>query len=118
MPLDVFAEDVGFEVDGVAGEAIANVGVIVGVRNDGDFGDRILPTGDYEADAVDGDGALADKVGCETSGDVDSEEPTIASLLEMSDVADGIDVAQDKVSAEFFPSLERLFEIYAHAGLE
>ena len=39
IALDVFSEDVAFEVDGVAGFAVADVGVLVGVRDDGDFCD-------------------------------------------------------------------------------
>src|SRR5262249_43594973 len=37
MERDRFGQDVGFEVDGVAGLAVADVGVIVGVGDDGDF---------------------------------------------------------------------------------
>src|SRR5215813_6253073 len=37
MEGDGFAEDVGFEVNGVAGLAVADVGVVVGVGDDGDF---------------------------------------------------------------------------------
>ena len=97
IAIDVFAEDVGFEVDRVAGGTIRDVGVLVGVGDDGDFGDigmlGGLPVGDGEADAVNGEGTFLDDVRGEIGGDVDAEEPGVAVLLEMGDVAGGVDVA-------------------------
>ena len=79
VALDVFGEDVGFEVDGVAGGAIANVGVAVGVGDDGDFGDasleRRLPAGYGKADPIHGDGAFGDDLGSEAGGDFDAKKP-------------------------------------------
>ena len=97
VAFDVFAEDVGFEVDGVAGGTISDVSVPVGVGDDGDFGNRGmlggLPVRDGEAYAVNGEGTLRDDVGGEIGGDVHAEEPGVAVLLEMGHVADGVDVA-------------------------
>ena len=96
VAFDVFAEDVGFKVDGVAGGTVGDVGVLVGVGDDSDFGDGRtlggLPIGHSEADAVHGEGTFPDDVGCEIGGDVDTEAPGFAILLEMGDVAHGVDV--------------------------
>lgn len=118
VALDIFAEDVGFKVDGVAGSTVSDVGLLVGVRDDGDFGDLIVPTGDGEADAVNGDGSLADDIGGEFGGDLDAEIPGIAIFGQVSYTAGGVDVAEDEVAAEFFACGERLFEIYPCAGFE
>jgi hypothetical protein len=106
IAFDVFTEDIDFQVDGVAGDAVGDVGVPVGVGDDGDFGDgrmrRGLPSGYSEAYAVDGEGTLPDDVRGEVSGDMNAEEPGIAVLLEMGDVTEGVNVAEDEVAAEFF----------------
>ena len=101
IAFDVLTEDVGFQVDGVAGGTICNVSVLVGVGDHGNFGDAAMPAGDGEANAVDGEGTLRNHVGGEAGGDVDAQEPGVAMLLEMGDVADGVDVAEDEVAAEF-----------------
>ena len=62
MALNVFSENIAFEVYGVAGFAIAQISVRVGVRNDGDLHDAIVPVRDSQADAIDGDGALRNDV--------------------------------------------------------
>jgi len=97
VAFDIFAEDIGFEVDGVAGGTISDVRVQVGVGDDRDFGDGGmlggLPVRHGEAYAVDGEGTFLDDVGSEIGGDVNAEEPGVADLPEMGDVADGVDVA-------------------------
>jgi hypothetical protein len=55
--LDIFCEDVDFDVDGVVGRHCVDICVLMCEGNDGDVGDAVMrvPAGDGEADAVDGD---------------------------------------------------------------
>ena len=122
IAFDVSAEDVDFEVDGVAGGTVADVGVLIGVGDHGNFGDRKLaggrPAGDGEADAVNGERAFPDDVGREACGDLDAEEPGVAVLTKVRHAADGVHVAEDEVAAEFLSGGQRLLEIYASTGSE
>src|SRR5262245_53423781 len=124
VALDVFAENVDFEVDGVAGGAVADIGVLIGVGDDGDVGDGVFPAGDGEANAVDGNGALRDDIPSECSGDVNAEEPALiaggvrAFRSEAGDSADRIHVTEDEVAAEFFAGGEWLLEVYAGASFQ
>src|SRR5262249_46593252 len=73
--LGVFAEDVGLDVEGGAGDEGAEAGGSVGVGDDGDL-DDVVGDGRYgEADAFDGDGALRDYVASEGFGKLDAETP-------------------------------------------
>ena len=85
----------------------------VGVRNDGDFSDVILPAGHGEADAVDGDRALGHHVTCEFHGDLYAKPPVFSLGDETRYAADGVHVPEDQVPAEFLAGGERLFEIDA-----
>src|SRR5271168_3368855 len=76
--LDVFGEDVGFYVDGDVDGHVAHVGVLVGEGDDGDVGDAVVPAGDGEADAVEGDGAFFCDVAAEILRDADGEPPIFA----------------------------------------
>src|SRR5258707_11665366 len=112
------SQNVAFEVDGVAGFAVADIGVFVGVGNYGDFDDVVFPACDGEADAVDGDGSFRDDVAREFFGNLYAIPPVVALGREMRDVADGVYVAKHEVSAKFFSGREWLLEIHACAVLQ
>ena len=57
--LDIFREDVAFQIHRVVRRQIANVRMLVGEWDYSNVGDAVLPAGDGEADAVDGDGAFS-----------------------------------------------------------
>lgn len=120
VTLDVFCENVDFEVHGIAGGEIGDVGVPEGIRDDGDFGDirLILPIGDGQANAIDGDGAFTDDVRREFGGNLDAEIPGVALRCEVHDAADFVHVAKDEVAAEFFACGKRLFEVDSGARLK
>src|SRR5260221_9660660 len=110
IALHVFPNHIAFEVHRVAGLAVADVGVLVGVGNHRDFGDIVLPAGHGEADAVNGDGALENDVASEIGGHLHSEPPVFAFGSEMRYAADGVHVAKDEVPAEFLARSERLLD--------
>src|SRR5260370_37159503 len=115
ISLDVFSEHIAFEVDCVAGLAVADVGVSVGVGNHGDFGDIVLPAGHREADAVNGDRAFWHYVTSEFLGNLNAEPPVFTFGREMRYAADGVHVTEDEVPAEFLARGEGLLEIDARA---
>src|SRR5277367_3463569 len=85
--LDVFGEDVGFNVDGVVDGHGVDIGVRVGEGDDGDVGDAVVPAGDGEADAVERDGAFFCDVAAEVLRDADGEPPIFAFGDEAGDAA-------------------------------
>src|SRR5229473_1831209 len=68
VALHVFPNHITFEIHRVAGLAVADVGVLVGVGNHGNFGDVVLPAGHSETDTVNGDGAFWHDVAPNFSG--------------------------------------------------
>src|SRR5215472_10333210 len=116
VALDVFSQDVALEVHRVAGLSVADVGVVIGVRNDGHFRDAIVPPRDGEADAVNRDRSLRNDVACQLIGDFDAVPPVFAFSREMRNAADRVHVSQNKVAAQFLARSERLLEIHAQTG--
>ena len=76
----------------------------------------IVPAGDGEADAVEGDGAFFGDVATQVLGNADGEPPIFAFGDEASDAADAVHVALHKVAAEPGAGGEGAFEIYQVAG--
>src|ERR1700678_4317730 len=97
--LDVFGEDVSFDVDGVVDGHAAHVGVLVGEGDDGDVRDAVVPAGDGEADAVERDGTFFGDIAAQILRDADGEPPIFAFGDETGDAADAVHVALHKMSA-------------------
>ena len=116
MLLDVFSDYIAFQIYRVSGFAFTEIRVRVGVRDDGDFSDAIFPRSDGQADAVDSDGTFGDDVARSVFGNLHAEPPAIAFALQFGDAADGVDMAEDEVAAEFFPGGEWRFEVNECAG--
>ena len=93
--LDVFSQDVGFEVDSIARLAVADVGMVLGVRDDGGFGDTclVVPARDGKADAVNADGAFGDDVAAEIFRHAHAIPPVFAFLREMRYLAECVHMA-------------------------
>jgi len=87
--------------------------VFVGVGDNGDFGEAIVPAGHGETDAVDRDGSLGHDVASEMFGDFDAEPPVFAFGSEMRYFSGGVDVAEDEMAAEFLSGGEWLLKIDA-----
>ena len=113
MTFDVFSENITFKIHSVAGLAVAEIGVFVGVGDNGDFDAAIVPAGYGETDAVDGDGAFGHDVASEMLGDCDAEPPVFAFPSEMRDFAGCVDVAEHEMAAEFLSGGEWLLKIDA-----
>src|SRR5271170_4002151 len=81
MALDVLSQNVAFEIYSVAGFAVADVGVLVGVGDDGDFSDArvVVPARNGEAYAVDGDGTFRNDIAREILRNFDAEPPVVAA---------------------------------------
>src|SRR5256884_6266103 len=90
VALDVFSQDVAFEVNRVAGLSVADVGVVIGIRNDGHFRDAMMPLSDGEADAVNRDRSLQNDVARQLIGHFDAVPPVLAFSSQMRHVADGV----------------------------
>ena len=107
VALYVFSENIAFEIHLVASLAAADVGVLVGVGNYGDFGGAValVPSRDGQADAVDGDGTLGHDVSREVFGDLHAKPPVVASrtlAIEVRHAAGAIYVSENEVAAKFF----------------
>src|SRR5437899_4797930 len=50
VALDVFSQDVAFEVNRVAGLSVADVGVVIGIRNDGHFRDAMMRSEEHTSE--------------------------------------------------------------------
>ncbi len=109
--LDVFAEEIGFEVDLGAGGPLAQGGDLVGVGDDPDpesAGDQV---GDREADAVQGDGAFEDDIAHNFGRGGDIQEPILAGPLPAEDRAQAVDVAGHEMAAELGGGAQGALEI-------
>ena len=118
IALNIFSQNVGFQIDGIAGNAIADIGVFVGVGNHRNFGDAIVPARNGQADAIDGDGAFGNDVARQVRWNFDSVDPTVAVRREVRNAAGAIHVTENKMAAEFFSGGKWLFEIYARASFQ
>src|ERR1035437_214109 len=118
MLLDIFSDYIAFKIYRIAGSTFAQIGVRVGIGDDGDLRDAIFPARDGEADAVDGDRAFADDIAGEIFRDFDGQPPAVAFALQFGDPADRVNVAENEVTAEFFSGGERLLEVDERAGFQ
>lgn len=116
VALNVFAKDVSFKVHGVADRTVGNVGVLIGVGDNGDLCNGLLPAGNSKADAVNGDRTFADDVGSHLGGDLHAQIQRFAVARKMGDSARDVHVPEDEVPTEFSSRGEGLFEIYASSS--
>src|ERR1700747_398017 len=116
--LDVFREDIHFDVDCVIDGHRVDVGVLMREGNDGDVGDAIvrMPAGDGEADTVDGDRTFFDDVAAQILRDADGEPPVVAFGDERRDAPDSVDVALNEMAAEASGGGKWALEIHGLAG--
>ncbi len=111
--IDVFAEDIGFEIDQITGAAGLEIGDIARVRDDPDAEPVAADAGDGQADAIDGDRAFLDDVAHDGRRRFDVEDVILAVLFEPPHLAPGIDVAEDEVAVEPGIGPERALEVDA-----
>jgi len=114
----VFGEEVGFEVDELAGFGGLEVGDLDGMGDDPEDGGGWGEVGDGEGDAVDGEGSFVDAVFVDVGGEGDFEAVVLAAWGEVEDPAGGVDVALDEVAAEASVGGEGAFEVGEAAGGE
>src|SRR5271155_1410125 len=98
--LGFFVVQQGFDVDGVVDGHGVDVGVRGGEGNDGDVGDAVVPAGNGEADAVEGDGTFFGDVAAQILRHANGEPPIFAFGDQASDAADAVHVALHEVAAE------------------
>src|SRR6267378_2174371 len=115
--LDVLCEDIALDVYGVARLERREIRVFVGEGDDGSFDDAVVPAGDGQADAVEGDRAFHRDVSREFFGHANAEPPVRAFGFEARHAADPVHVALHEMSAQFFHRCQGTFEIDARAGL-
>jgi hypothetical protein len=110
---DVFTEEVGFKIHGIADLAFAKRGDFISVRDDPDAETVFLHGSDGEADAIERDRTFVDHVAHDFGRCGDIEDVIALDAFPPGDLADAIDVAGDKMAAEFAARTEGAFEIYA-----
>src|ERR1700677_461391 len=113
---DVFREKFGFDVDGVVDGHGVDVGMRVGEGDYGDVGEAVVPAGDGEADAVEGDGTFFGDVAAEILRDPDGEPPIFAFGCDAGDAADAVNMTLHEMSAQARAGCQRAFEVYQVAG--
>ncbi len=91
--------------------------MFIGVGDDGQFRDVVVPARDGEADAIDRDRAFRHDIARKFFRDLYTVPPVFSFPCEMSHAADGVHMAQNKMAAEFLVGGERLLEIDARALL-
>src|SRR5690348_8256452 len=79
--VDVFGEDVAFDVEPIAGLAGGEIGGAEGMRNDGHFHESRGDGSHGQADAVDGDGTFVNQKPVEIGGNANDQFPIAAAEL-------------------------------------
>src|SRR5215469_5178393 len=92
IALNVLAQNVAFEIHGLADFLAADICVLVGERNDGDFRNAPVPTRHGHADSVDRDRALRDDVLRERIRHFHSIPPVLALAIAPPNAAGGVHV--------------------------
>src|SRR6266511_1507789 len=99
--LDVFGDQVDFEVDGRTDAFVPERRDGEGVRDGGDVERIVAERGHGEADAVDRDRTLLDDVAQHLGGRGEREAGRpVGQRVTGGDASDGVDVALDQVAAE------------------
>ncbi len=96
-PLDIFGDDIDFEIDDRAGRASGEVGRPPGLGDDRDLEPLIGQTGNRQADAIDRHGAFFNEVAAQLARVADPDDPAVPGWLGFQPVARGVDVALDEV---------------------
>ncbi len=98
--LDIFREDIEFEIDVIAGLERFEIGVAFGVGDDPareTVGEKF---GDGETDAIDGDRSFAGDVMAEVARQLDLKPVILTDRFESKNARGAIDVALDKMAAQ------------------
>src|SRR5580698_11627693 len=98
--LDVFGEDVSFDVDGVVDGQTADVGVLVGEGDNGDVGDAVVPARYGEADAIKSDGTFFGDIAAQILWNADGEPPVFAFGHEAREAPDAVNMTLHEMAAQ------------------
>jgi len=109
--LDVFGEQIGFQVDLVSLLERRQPGDLEGVRDDPQAKSVPQDLGDGQADPVDGDGTLFDDVFEKRSRGVDFEAPVLMDLAPLGDRAHPVDMSRDNVAIEASVDSKRTLQV-------
>lgn len=112
---DVFAEDVAFEVERVAGMAVAEAGGVEGVGDEVDLEPVVAEAADGEAHAVNGDGAFHHGLPREGLGTGHAPHDVAPAVAGVEEAAGLVNVAAHDVAAEAVAHGKRTFKVEARA---
>ena len=116
--LDVLGENVGLEVDPVAGREVAEGRCGERVRDQGDSEAFGVERSDGEARSLEGDGALLDDVAEDLRRRVDPKPASVSLGIEPPDGAAAVEMALHVVAAERLAGSKRGLEVDARSRRE
>lgn len=116
--LDVFADEVRFQVDVIADLLEAEGRDLRGVGNDGDAEAAVGDIVDRQADPLHGDGTLGNAIAQDALRRIDRQQQRVALLLAAPQRADAIDMSGDEMAAQPLLDLHGALEIHRSAGRE
>src|SRR5690349_13059294 len=109
----MLGEDIGLDIDAVAGLDQAQGGHGEGVGDEHDGEPLGLNVDQGEADAVDGDRSLGDEEWGPTRVEVEGEEVPLPFRAALAERGGRVDVALDEVAAQAVADPQRPFEVDA-----
>src|SRR5262249_39286307 len=110
---DLLQHDVGLEVHAVAWPPVAEGGLGEGMRDEGDGEAAVSTSGDGEAHAIDGDGALADDVGSERPRNLEPVGAPVALAADRRQPPDAVNGSLHGATAEQGGEPERPLQVDA-----
>lgn len=116
--MDIFPDDIRFQVDDSARMLIHERRIGHGMGNDGNGKLAAADGYDSQADAVDGDRAFFDDERLHVLGDGNGDDPGNAIGGNAGDVADAVDMAADDMTAQAAADLHGPFEVDLGTALD
>ena len=116
--MDIFPDDIGFQVDDSPWMLIHEGRIGHGMGNDGNGKLAVADGYDGQADAVDGDGPFFDNERFHIFRDGNGDDPGNAVRRDAGDMADAVDVAADDMAAQAAADLHGPFEVDFRAALD
>lgn len=116
--MDIFPDDIGFQIDDSARMLIHEGRIGHGMGNDGNGKLAVADGYNSQADTVDGNRAFFDDERLHILGNGDGDDPGNPVGGDAGDMADAVDVAADNVAAQTAADLHGPFEVDFRSALD